>query len=63
MDQRVQHSPSELEFNTESLEFNSRAEKFKLIFNASPDMIFILSHNGLVLDANQHPEFLVFGSG
>lgn len=40
------------EFRIESEEFNSRAEKFKLIFNASPDMIFILSHTGLILDAN-----------
>ena len=45
--------PLEKEFKIESEEFNSRAEKFKLIFNASPDMIFILGHNGRVLDANQ----------
>lgn len=52
MDQRVHNSSPDLEFKDESIEFNSRAEKFKLIFNASPDMIFILSHNGLILDAN-----------
>lgn len=51
MEQRVQE-PSIKEFKLESEEFNSRAEKFKLIFNASPDMIFILSHTGLILDAN-----------
>ncbi len=44
---------SEKEFKRESEVFNSRAEKFKLIFNASPDMIFILSHQGLILDANE----------
>ena len=43
---------SQKDFKIESEEFNSRAEKFKLIFNASPDMIFILGHNGRVLDAN-----------
>lgn len=48
-----QHKPSLKKFKLESEEFNSRAEKFKLIFNASPDMIFILSHSGLVLDANE----------
>lgn len=47
-----QHQPSLKKFKLESEEFNSRAEKFKLIFNASPDMIFILSHSGLILDAN-----------
>ena len=52
MDQQVKESFLK-EFKLESEEFNSRAEKFKLIFNASPDMIFILGHNGLVLDANQ----------
>ncbi len=40
------------DFKLESDAFNSRAEKFKLIFNTSPDMIFILSHTGLILDAN-----------
>lgn len=44
---------SQKDFKIESEKFNSRAEKFKLIFNASPDMIFILGHNGRVLDANQ----------
>ncbi len=53
MDQRVNSSTSDLEFKDESRVFNSRAEKFKLIFNASPDMIFILSHKGLILDANE----------
>lgn len=48
-----QHEPSIKKFKLESEEFNSRAEKFKLIFNASPDMIFILSHSGLILDANE----------
>ena len=41
------------EFRVESEIFNSRAEKFKLIFNASPDMIFIVRQNGLILDANE----------
>lgn len=36
----------------ESEKFRHRAEKFKLIFNNSPEMIFILSHKGLILDAN-----------
>ena len=49
----MQKKSIENEFKVESDEFNSRAEKFKLIFNASPDMIFILSHNGLILDANK----------
>jgi len=53
MDQKVKPLITDKDFKLESEEFNSRAEKFKLIFNASPDMIFILSHNGLILDANE----------
>ena len=53
MEYQVQKRFSDKEFKVESDEFNSRAEKFKLIFNASPDMIFIISHNGLILDANK----------
>jgi len=53
VEHQVQKKSLENEFKVESDEFNSRAEKFKLIFNASPDMIFILSHNGLILDANK----------
>lgn len=53
MDQNRQNPSSETaDFKIASEKFNSRAEKFKLIFNASPDMIFILSYNGQVLDAN-----------
>lgn len=32
---------------------SNSSERFKLIFNASPDMIFIIGHNGLILDANE----------
>lgn len=48
----MKNSPTDKKFKVEYNEFNSRAEKFKLIFNASPDMVLILSHNGLILDAN-----------
>ncbi len=54
MDSSGKHPVSgKKDFSAESDDFNNRAERFKLIFDASPDMIFILSHNGRVLDANQ----------
>lgn len=52
MGQQVKSLSLKKEFQLELESFNNRAEKFKLIFNASPDMIFILSNSGLILDAN-----------
>lgn len=53
MVQQVNNVLPDEDFKLLAKKFHNRAEKFKLIFNNSPDMIFILSHNGLILDANE----------